>query len=962
MAQERVQSRLGMLFFSQVCLLAAVAGVLAFRHPSPGLVLLGLVWLLDLPRSGTPGRVFLLALAFVGAFAYAGLRTPDAPPVPAWLAENAAPTQMRDGKERPPEALRVRARVINGAPLPGNRLRLVLEQAVPAGDAATAHPPVTETEAGKPVPEVKAGALSIPYQGLISWTWYRPECFPLPGQTIEATLRLSPMRGTKNPGVWDIDRYWQDRNIWFRAWSGAKSDVVILDPDAPGLPSDGATTTVFARMRQNLLDNFLAALPGYKKPTGMALAAPLSEAAAMLPALIFGDRSFINADQTDLVARATLAHSLSLSGLHLGYAVLIGLVLTHLLGRCFPRLWLHVSRPLAAVLLALPLAGIYLWLGQMPLSLMRAACMLLFWTILLLMKRPKMLLDGLLAAVAALMLLDPLSLFDLSLQLSVLSVAALALCLPFISALAYRLFPDPPKFPALAPAGGSLQPDRNFFTTGGPSGLGGVPGRSTTAGSWKRTAMPVLRRFLRWAVTLLGVSFCIQLALMPLTVRAFGAAALCFPLNLIWLPLLGALVMPPAFAGLLLSGLGLELPAKAALYVAALPCDGLMILLRWLDGVGLLLAPLTPRPHWLSIAGFWLLCIALPALILGRGGTRRGTALFVLAGFTMFLLPPALALHASTQPGVRLRLLDVGQGQAALVEWSGLSGSGPGEPSGRALIDGGGLAGDTFDVGKSIVAPALTDNARPRLNVVVNTHPDADHLAGLIYILEHFTVGHYLVNGDRPTPALEKREQAALDRSGLARRTLTAGDRINLAPDLRLEVLWPEAALAREARLPGEEKTNNASLVLRLVWREKGMALLCGDAENPALRAMMDGLRMGEARPAGTHLNGARPEGPPPNTPRQDEPLVAEVLVLPHHGSASSLTPGFYEAVRPKLALASCGYANKWGFPSAEVRSALRALAIPLHDTAESGQIQVEWHEPDGPAQLSLARAEKNAE
>ena len=805
----------------------------------------------------------------------------------------------------------------------------------PAAGAGT-DAPGAEVETDAPVAGSKASAPAVPYQGLISWTWHRPECLPLPGDTIEATLRLSPMRGAKNPGVWDIDRYWQDRNVWFRAWSGAKSDVVILAPDAAGLPPGGAATTAFARMRQNLLDNFLAALPGYKKQPGMALAAPLSEAAAMLPALIFGDRSFINAEQTDLVARSTMAHSLSLSGLHLGYAVLIGLALTHPLGRCFPRLWLRVSRPLAAVLLALPLAGVYLWLGQMPLSLMRAACMLLFWTILLLMKRPKMLLDGLLAAVAALLLLDPLSLFDLSLQLSVLSVAALALCLPFISALAYRFFPNPPAFPALAPAGGP-PPDRNFSATGDAFGPAGVSAFSATAGLWKQAARPVFRRFMRWAVTLLGVSFCIQLALMPLTVSAFGAAALCFPLNLVWLPVLGALVMPPAFAGLLFSGLGLELPAKAALHVASLPCDGLMILLRWLDGAGLLLAPLTPRPHWLSIAGFWLLCIALPALIFGRGGARRVTALFVLAGSVMLLLPPALAVYADTQPGVRLRLLDVGQGQAALVEWSGLSGPGPGHPSGRALIDGGGFAGDNFDVGKSIVAPILTDNARPRLNMVVNTHPDADHLAGLVYLLENFTVGHYLVNGDQPTPALEKREQAALDQSGLARRTLAAGDRIDLAPELRLEVLWPEASPARETRPPGEEKGNNASLVLRLVWREKGLALLCGDAESPALRAMMDGLHAGEA-------------------------LAAKVLVLPHHGSASSLTPGFYETVRPELALASCGYANKWGFPSAEVRSALRALAIPFHDTAESGQIRVEWRDPDGPAELSLARADGGTE
>jgi competence protein ComEC len=291
----------------------------------------------------------------------------------------------------------------------------------------------------------------------------------------------------------------------------------------------------------------------------------------------------------------------------------------------------------------------------------------------------------------------------------------------------------------------AFMPNQTFSTTERFAGRT-LP---ATLHSWTKARLPTFRRFMRWAVTLLGISFCIQVALMPLTVRAFGVAALCFHLNLLWLPALGFLVMPPAFAGLLLSGLGLELPAQAALYLASLPCAVLMDLLSWLDGTGLLLAPIMPRPHWLSIAGFWLLCLTLPALILGRGGTRRGTIVFVLAGLVLFALPPALALYADSRPGVRLRLLDVGQGQAVLVEWSGLSGHGSknGNPSGRALIDGGGFASDTFDVGKNIIAPILTDNALPRLDLVVNTHPDTDHLAGLIYILEHFTVRQYLSNG-----------------------------------------------------------------------------------------------------------------------------------------------------------------------------------------------------------------------
>lgn len=973
---DAAASRLGQLLFPQVCLLAAVAGVVCLRHPEAGLLGLALLWLLDLPRSAAPGRLLLLALSFAAALGYAAWRTPLPPPVPDWLAEASAPARAVPDDGKPPLPVRIQGRVLSSILLSGGRQRVILEQpslvALP-GDAGQKKRPVGSGRQGNTLPgdagqRAEAGG-ELAYQGNIAWTWYSWEQVLLPGQRVEVTARFAPVRGMDNPGLRDFSRYWADQNVWFRAWSGKRGKVVLIEGDRAGLLPERTTAVALARVRLDLLREFVRLLPDNKtrqafisslfrreaspqpgtrpladkagsasrlsgatskavqeadkgrdapRVSGVAdpLGGSLSGGAAVLPALVFGERSFLGRESSELLARSTLAHSLALSGLHLGYVVLAGWALAYVLGLCRPLLWHRLPRLQLALYLALPLTGLYLWLGRMPLSLLRAACMLFFWVLLLVRERPKIILDGLCAAVGVFLLVNPLAIFDLSLQLSVLSVVVIGLCLPGVDALSRRLVPDRPY-------------------------VYGPVEDPTLVESLRNWVRDLPRNSLRGLVILLTMSLCIQTALLPLTLPAFGLAGLCFPLNALWLPVLGVLVMPAAFAGLLLSSLGLEVPARLALQLAALPCEELLALLRGLDASGLLVAPLMPRPHWLSGAGFWLLCLVVPGMfrIAARrplpertllrplfGGRRLGAALAAL-GLLLLLLPPALVLQADSRQGVRLRLVDVGQGQAVLVEWSGLEGQG-GPLSGRALVDGGGFAGSDFDVGRNLLVPILSNEALPRLEAVIASHPDTDHLGGLVYLLEHASVGNYWTNGGRPTPALDRRERRALRRSGLARGVLKAGDVVPLGPGLCFEVLWPDASARPLAGLTGEEKGNNASLVLRLVWQGQPLALLCGDAEIPALQAMT----------------------------RSGLSLRAQVLILPHHGAASALLPAFYEAVRPTAALASCGYANRWGFPSPRVRAALQALDIPLHSTAARGQIRVDWHAPTAAPELRFTR------
>ena len=856
------------LLFRQTCLLAFLFGAIAWRLPGPGLLGLALLFFVDW-RGGRPlFRLLFLLLCFMVGGLYCAARESHRPVESKWLVSFLnAEQDWREHKRNRSKGVLVSATVDSVTPLPQNRMRVLLRDVRPASGPA-------------------AGDREIMADGLFVWNWSQPEFHPLPGQSVKGYFRFSRIVGSANPGAFDLEKYWGDQNAWWRA-RNPKTDVGIELSGPPGLP---------ALWRDRLRRDFLNALPRDGKG--------FSEGAAFLPALIFGDRSFLSPEQADLVSRSTLAHSLALSGLHMGYCLAIGFALSLAVTRIVPSVLLRVPRQLLAMLLALPFGVAYLWIGQAPVSLQRAGLMLVFWALLLFRRRPKVFLDGLLAAVAVLILMDPVLVFDIRLQLSALCVSVIALSLPLAENMLERL----------------KKRDRGF-ASGMTLGFG------------------------RALFFLFYVSLVIQIALYPLLARAFGHLGFLFPLNMIWLPVLGFVVMPFAFLGTVFAAIGAGDLARLALNIAVWPCEQLLGLLNYLESAGLLFSPTVMRPHWLFMAGYWLLCLGLPGLWLAWAARKNGLSgkrpslrkMVAMSAVGVALLASPLAVKALDALvygySVRLTIIDVGQGQSVLLEW------GNALSRDRALVDGG-MYNAYFDAGKSIVAPVLTDNALPRLDAVICTHPDADHLGGLIHVVSEFSVKTYAGNGRKAEGELGEALEKALRKSGLAESDLKAGDVLYLDRhnDLRLEVLWPPGPLEQGELSQQSNKPhgNNASLVLRLVWQGRPLALLCGDIERAGLKALAD-------------MHG-------------ELELAAQVLVVPHHGSSKSVYEPFYEKISPDMALVSCSFDNPWRFPSLEVKKAMEEMDIPMFSTAGSGRILVEWPGPDLPPDVDFARKDQERE
>jgi competence protein ComEC len=279
----------------------------------------------------------------------------------------------------------------------------------------------------------------------------------------------------------------------------------------------------------------------------------------------------------------------------------------------------------------------------------------------------------------------------------------------------------------------------------------------------------------------------------------------------------------------------------------------------------------------------------------------RDRLLSIAAAAVLLVVVEAAAVRTG-QPHGRLRVsfLDVGQGDSILVDF----------PDGRAmLVDGGGAVGSPVDPGRTVVGPMLRARRRSRLEVAVLSHPHPDHFIGLASALPGVQVGQFWDNG-----------QGEQTNAGPVYRGLMAGLRARGVPIVR-----PQALCSGPMRLGGAEvhvlgpcpglsedaHANDNSFVLR-VGLGRRAALLVGDAEYEQESRLL-ASRAAELR--------------------------ADLLKVGHHGSRTSSSAGFLDAVQPELAVISCGVRNRFGHPHPIAMGNLAARGIPVLRTDRVGGV-----------------------
>lgn len=637
------------------------------------------------------------------------------------------------------------------------------------------------------------------------------------------------------------------------------------------------------------------------------------QAGGVMTASLLGDKHFLDRETAEVFREGGTFHVLVISGLHITF---IGGILLLIL-RCFTRdRWVHFLASTTSLWAYTLAVG-----ADVP--VVRAAIMFTVVIFAYAIYRSGNLLNSLGSCALLLLAWRPSDLLDPSFQLTFVSVGS-------IVAIAYPLLDKLRTIGAWSPTAAAPFPPlinnrlkricetlywddeawqaerkRQIWSTN----LFKAPYLSGKISGFRQKAF-------RYLVEGVLVSTVVQVCMLPLLVVYFHRVSVVSVVLNLWVGFFIAIESISAVAGVLLKNFSSILAAP--FFMLAEVGNSLMLLLpRMLTGnswSGLRL-PVYAGPARLVYL-LYPAALILIAWCLARWdpkGVFSQRRVLLPSLIVAAVLSVIIVFHPFSEPTPDGRLtidfLDVGQGDAALITF----------PGGKTmLVDGGGrmrfrpavdeetepFEPDVRRLGESVVSEFLWERGYSRVDYILATHSDTDHMQGLVDVANNFSIGQALIgrvpSGDPDCEALLN----ILTRRGIP-TSLVAQRDTWLIDDVSIEVLSPNAG-GRDI-----SSINDSSVVLKIRFGDRTF-LLTGDIEAAAEADLVSG-----------------------------PPLSADVVKVPHHGSRTSSTSSFVEAVKPQIAVISVGRHSSFGHPHPEVVERWRSTGADVRTTGEKGMITV---------------------
>ena len=673
------------------------------------------------------------------------------------------------------------------------------------------------------------------------------------GDRIRVTGRLKRVYGFHNPGGFDYERYLAFQKIWCRMWASHKR-VVILEPLA--LPTHVDRAGEIRRTVAQLIDHSVS-----------------GESRQVLKALVIGDRTGISPSLREIFNRTGIGHLLAISGLHIGIVASVVFFLFKWL-LSYSRFLLHRAwtGKIAAILTFIPVLSYGVVAGMSP-STQRATVMVAAFLLAYLAGKIQDAFNTLALAGVVILAVYPPALFSISFQLSFTAVAFIIL--------------------------GISRPWPTNRSKAGPR-------------------FPIMKK----AGSLMAVTALATLGTLPLVMQTFNEVSLIgIGTNLLAVPLVGFIIVPIGLLGMFIHWLSTS-AAMICFSIAGYLLDVTLAVTHFLANLPFAsLKTITPSMtevvlYYVLVSMGFMLAPALLAYLKGlnwrsQSGLTGDTDMKILAAISLLA-----GMVAVTDVGywtyqrywhrdLKVTVIDVGTGSATLVEF----------PRGPVmLIDGGGFSDNSvFDMGAKVVAPVLWRKKIMTVDTMVLSHPNSDHLNGLIYIAEHFKVGRLWSNGEASDTRGYRKLKALITQRKISSPSYQDLAKVHEINGVKVSILHPPKAFMQKDTDEHSRDTNNNSLVVKVSISDFSF-LIPGDIEKKAEKELV--------------------------ALRPDE-LASTILMAPHHGSRTSSTSVFLDAISPEAVIISCARSGRYHFPHPTILKRYHQRGCQVFSTARNGAIQM---------------------
>jgi competence protein ComEC len=570
----------------------------------------------------------------------------------------------------------------------------------------------------------------------------------------------------------------------------------------------------------------------------------------LMRTFILGEMEALTPSVKEVFQQTGTGHLLNVSGLNMGQVAFGTYYLILLLLKRSTRLILKINVFKWAFIGSIPPLLFYTLLSGLSLPAARAAIMVLSFIVAFLASRQGDSMSILALSALAILFIDPMAPREISFQLSFVAVAGILYAAPQLM-----------KLP-----------------------LEGA----------KHSCVRLLRKLYAGII----ISIVAYAATLPFIVHYFNRISLIAVLTNLWaVPLVGFWVVPIGLASALVFPISSDL-TTLGFQAAAWPLTFLVKGLAWFGSWPLASIYLFTL-NWLEVG----LYISFFFFLFNRKRIPYATTLLALT-LAVGIIDTAYWVHKRVgHRDLMVTFLDVGQGNAALVQF----------PRGiNMVIDGGGFVKSDFDTGRMIVAPYLWSNKIIKVDYIVCTHPDPDHVNGLLFLAETFHPREIWSTGEENPDTRYAQLMKLVETKSINHLVLKDLQKNRFIVGVEVQVLYPPIDFLDRKHHEQFRTFNNNSMVIRIKYSQTTF-LFPADLEREGEQELVS----------------------------MTKDLSCDVLLSTHHGSITSNTSEFLKICNPRIVVISVGRNNWWGLPHHHVLDLYQNLGCKVYRTDLHGAVTI---------------------